>query len=90
MGINFSSKNDWLHSKCSQQGRSPLDVGVICSADKLNRRQQDKALLEVGQALSEFSVDFSVQLFSSLKRWGLEEAHQKLDQWFELEAEPSP
>jgi len=69
----------------------PIPVHVLLTkVDKLNRRQQDKALLEVGQALSEFSVDFSVQLFSSLKRWGLEEAHQKLDQWFELEAEPSP
>jgi hypothetical protein len=32
-------------------------------------------------------VDFSAQLFSALKRWGVDEAHQKLDQWFALEAE---
>jgi hypothetical protein len=35
--------------------------------------------------LREYSIDFSAQLFSSLKRWGIDEAHARLDQWFGFE-----
>ena len=52
--------------------------------DKLNRKEQAISLERVDAALKEFSLEFSVQLFSSLKRWGVDEAHEKLDQWFEL------
>ena len=52
--------------------------------DKLNRKEQAISLERVDAALKEFSLDFSVQLFSSLKRWGVDAAHEKLDQWFEL------
>jgi len=64
----------------------PVHV-LLTKVDKLNREQQAVALEKVENALREFSVDFSAQLFSSLKRWGVEEAHAKLDQWFELEAD---
>jgi len=64
----------------------PVHV-LLTKVDKLNRKQQAASMKKVEEALREFSVDFSAQLFSSLKRWGVEEAHQKLDQWFELEAE---
>jgi GTP-binding protein len=61
----------------------PVHV-LLTKVDKLNRKQQTIALEKVEQALREFSVDFSAQLFSALKRWGVDEAHQKLDEWFEL------
>jgi len=62
----------------------PVHV-LLTKVDKLNRKQQEVALEKVEEALREFSVDFSAQLFSALKRWGVDEAHQKLDQWFEIQ-----
>ena len=62
----------------------PVHV-LLTKVDKLNRKQQAVALEKVEEALREFSVDFSAQLFSALKRWGVDEAHQKLDQWFEIQ-----
>ncbi|MGA0973941.1 MAG: ribosome biogenesis GTP-binding protein YihA/YsxC [Sedimenticolaceae bacterium] len=61
----------------------PVHV-LLTKADKLNRKEQAISLERVDAALKEFSLEFSVQLFSSLKRWGVDEAHKKLDQWFEL------
>ena len=61
----------------------PVHV-LLTKVDKLNRKEQAISLERVDAALKEFSLDFSVQLFSSLKRWGIDEAHEKLDQWFEL------
>lgn len=62
----------------------PVHV-LLTKADKLNRKQSDAALEKVREALREFSIDFSVQTFSSLKRWGIDEAHARLDQWFDLQ-----
>ena len=60
----------------------PLPVHVLLTkADKLNRQQSDTALQRVEEALREFSTNFSVQLFSALKRWGIDEAHAQLDRW---------
>jgi GTP-binding protein len=61
----------------------PVHV-LLTKVDKLNRKEQAISLERVDAALKEFSLEFSVQLFSSLKRWGVDEAHKKLDQWFEL------
>jgi GTP-binding protein len=61
----------------------PVHV-LLTKVDKLNRKEQAISLERVDAALKEFSLDFSVQLFSSLKRWGVDEAHEKLNQWFEL------
>ncbi len=60
----------------------PLPVRVLLTkADKLNRQQSGTALQRVEEALREFSTNFSVQLFSALKRWGIDEAHAQLDRW---------
>ena len=61
----------------------PVHV-LLTKVDKLNRKEQAISLERVDAALKEFSLEFSVQLFSSLKRWGVDEAHEKIDQWFEL------
>ena len=61
----------------------PVHV-LLTKVDKLNRKEQAISLERVDAALKEFSLEFSVQLFSSLKRWGVDEAHKKLDQWFEI------
>lgn len=62
----------------------PLPVHVLLTkVDKLNRKESGRALQQVEEALGEFSTDFSVQLFSALKRWGIDEAHEQLDRWLE-------
>ena len=63
----------------------PLPVHVLLTkVDKLNRTTAAAALDQVQQTLHEYSIDFSVQTFSSHKRWGIDAAQQKLDQWFQL------
>ncbi|RMG36959.1 MAG: YihA family ribosome biogenesis GTP-binding protein [Gammaproteobacteria bacterium] len=60
----------------------PLPVHVLLTkADKLNRQQSEAALAGVQEALRAFSTDFTAQIFSATRRWGIDEAHAQLDQW---------
>ena len=61
----------------------PVHV-LLTKADKLKRGPASNNLLKVQKELAGMSADFSVQLFSSLKRQGIEQAHQVLDRWFNL------
>ncbi len=60
---------------------------LLTKADKLKRGPALNRLHEVKRALQDWPVQVSVQLFSSLKRQGVDEAHQVLDDWFELSEE---
>jgi GTP-binding protein len=55
---------------------------LLTKADKLKNGPAKNNLLEVRKIISAISPDFSAQLFSSLKKTGLDEAHARLDQWF--------
>lgn len=58
---------EWAHSR-------HLFVHILLTkADKLNRGPANKTLLEVKLQLKKMKLDFSIQLFSSLNRIGLEE-----------------
>lgn len=58
---------EWAHSR-------KLFVHVLLTkADKLNRGPASKALLDVQQQLKKMKLQFSIQLFSSLNKQGLEE-----------------
>lgn len=46
---------------------------LLTKSDKLNRGPANTALLEVKTALKKMKLDFSIQLFSSLNKQGLEE-----------------
>jgi len=46
---------------------------LLTKADKLNRGPANKVLLEVKQQLKKMKLNFSIQLFSSLNKQGLEE-----------------
>ncbi len=46
---------------------------LLTKSDKLNRGPANKVLLEVKQQLKKMKLDFSIQLFSSLNKQGLEE-----------------
>lgn len=58
---------EWAHSR-------KLFVHILLTkADKLNRGPANQALLDVKQALKKMKLQFSIQLFSSLNKQGLEE-----------------
>ena len=46
---------------------------LLTKSDKMNRGPANKALLDVKQQLKKMKLDFSIQLFSSLNKQGLEE-----------------
>jgi GTP-binding protein len=64
----------------------PVHV-LLTKADKLKKGPAASTVLRVRQTLVAMNAAFSVQAFSSLKKSGIDEAHQRLDDWFELAAE---
>lgn len=66
----------------------PVHV-LLSKADKLTRQQQMETLRKVKAALTAFGEHCTVQLFSSLKKSGVEEAETVLAGWFGIEL-PAP
>lgn len=73
---------DWF----APTGR-PIHI-LLSKADKLSRQEQTKTLRAVKAELATMVGQFSVQLFSSLKKTGITEAEQVLGVW--LGMLPSP
>jgi GTP-binding protein len=65
----------------------PIHV-LLTKADKLSRSAAQKVLQSVRDHLSDLAPTATVQLFSALKRTGVEEAEQKLAEWLGLPAAP--
>lgn len=57
---------------------------LLTKADKLGRGPASSTLLQVRKALENYGDYVSVQLFSSLRAIGIDEARQKLDEMFSL------
>jgi GTP-binding protein len=57
---------------------------LLTKSDKLKKGPAKNALLKIRRDVSEYGDAVTVQLFSSLKRQGIDEVHQVLDRWFEL------
>ena len=68
---------------CAHAG-VPLHV-LLSKCDKLGRGQAAAARLQVKRYLETLVGDLDVQLFSALKRIGLEEACTRLADWLEIE-----
>lgn len=62
----------------------PVHV-LLTKSDKLKKGPAKASLLKLRKMLKEEYPHATAQLFSSLKRDGLDEVWQKLDQWFEYE-----
>jgi GTP-binding protein len=73
-------------------GEIDLPVHVLLTkVDKLKKGQAANTLQKVRTALKQLNGTFSVQQFSSLKRTGVDTAHDKLDEWFQYgEQRPAP
>ena len=80
---------DWF----SPTGR-PIHV-LLTKSDKLSRNEANKTLLAVRKELNSHWPNCTVQLFSSLKKQGVEEAEKAIGQWLfqpgagETDATPS-
>ncbi len=60
----------------------PVHV-LLTKADKLKKNPANNTLFKVKETIKTISSDFSVQLFSSPKKTGLDKAYEKLDKWFD-------
>jgi len=67
----------------------PIHI-LLTKADKLTRVQQAESLRNVRSALAEMGEQFSVQLFSSLKKTGIESAEAVLAKWLDIAPPAAP
>jgi GTP-binding protein len=67
----------------SNQIELPVHI-LLTKADKLKRGAAAKNLQQIRNEIGSFGDRVSVQLFSALKRQGIDEAHEVLDRWLEL------
>ncbi|OUD12513.1 ribosome biogenesis GTP-binding protein YihA/YsxC [Thioflexithrix psekupsensis] len=65
----------------SQQCAMPVHI-LLTKSDKLSHNQASATLHKVRAYLNTLSPHLSVQLFSALKRMGIDEARAQLDEWF--------
>jgi GTP-binding protein len=67
----------------------PVHV-LLTKADKLSRAAALAIVKKVQRDLTRFGPDVSAQLFSSLKKFGLEEAEQRFAAWLEASRSSDP
>ena len=64
----------------------PVHV-LLSKADKLTRQEAQKTLRAVQSRLKEYSANYTAQLFSSLKKQGMEEAEEIIGRWLGVTSE---
>lgn len=74
---------DWQMLEWCTHFNIPAHV-LLTKADKLKKGPAKSTLLQVKKHIKEEGLEASVQLFSALKKEGVSEMHQRLDQWFKL------
>ena len=62
---------------------------LLTKADKLKKGPAKSTLLNVQKELAPLEGLVSIQLFSALKKTGLDQLHSKLNDWF-IDDEPTP
>lgn len=63
---------------------------LLTKSDKLTRQEQTKTLRETRTALAEFGERITVQMFSSLKKTGMEEAEKIIGSWLQSDSDLLP
>lgn len=74
---------DWKMLEWCHHYQLPAHV-LLTKADKIKRGAQQNSKLQTQKQLKEAGIDASVQIFSTLKKSGLDELVAKLNQWLEL------
>ncbi|WP_027159501.1 ribosome biogenesis GTP-binding protein YihA/YsxC [Methylobacter luteus] len=77
---------DWQMVEWCQHAGLPLHI-LLTKADKLTYGAAKNTLLQVKRELKDISCPLTIQLFSSLKKTGIDEVHEALDNLFRR-AEP--
>jgi GTP-binding protein len=72
---------DWQMVEWCQHSDLPLHI-LLTKADKLTYGAGKNTLLQVQRELREVSMPVTIQLFSALKKVGVDEVHQALDLLF--------
>jgi GTP-binding protein len=72
---------DWQMVEWCQHAGLPLHI-LLTKADKLTYGAAKNTLLQIQRELKEITVPLTVQLFSALKKIGIDEVHQALDLLF--------
>lgn len=67
----------------------PVHV-LLTKADKLKRGPATNVLLTTRKAVAQLGGQVSIQLFSALRRSGVDQAYQVLDRWLEMGSEDTP
>jgi len=75
---------DVLMLQWCQKADMPAHI-LLTKADKFKRGAAQNILLKVRQTVATEYPGTTVQLFSALKKTGVDDAREVLDQWFELE-----
>ena len=75
---------DWKMLEWCEHKQIPLHI-LLTKADKLKFGAAKNSLLQVERTLKQAELAVSLQLFSSLKKTGVDEIHQVLDGWFQFE-----
>lgn len=74
---------DWQMIRWATQGQLPLHI-LLTKADKFNHGPAVNTLHRIRTELERASIEhFSIQVFSSLKKTGLEELKGFINQWLE-------
>jgi GTP-binding protein len=79
---------DWLLINAAQRG----GVGLHClltKADKLSRSQANAVLMKSRDELAEAGIEATLQTFSSLKKQGIDDAHELLDMYLLNASQPA-
>lgn len=59
---------------------------LLTKSDKLTRQEQTKTLREIRTALAQFGKQITVQMFSSLKKSGMDEAEHVIGAWLDTDS----
>jgi GTP-binding protein len=73
---------DWQMIEWCTYSKKPLHI-LLTKADKINYGAAKNTLFKVQRELEEQDIAVTLQLFSALKRSGVDDIHQLLDSWFE-------
>jgi GTP-binding protein len=74
---------DWQMIEWCQHGNLRIHI-ILTKADKLKFGAVKNTLLQVQKELSHLEIGVSLQLFSALKKTGIDDIHRVLDEWFEF------
>jgi len=76
------SEFDWQMIEWAHTAEKQLHI-LLTKADKMNYGAAKNVLFQVQRDLGERDMDVSLQLFSSLKKMGVDDIHDLLDSWFQ-------